>query len=354
MAKFSQAFLQSLTQPAYQEGLFTAAQGIGMAPVLRLEQERQKEEAEKFSSLDTAGQLDFAITKANESGDYSAAAKLAATRDKYILDMAKKQADAQKIKKEGIVDLISNALFRTNQSAVPDTITGDAATILGREGEEVEIPLELRDDIAKRLVEMNESANNLASANKGELTQKAEQILRDRFDDLNPSVQSAFERWDKLEKGNPERRALSRGLLKAADGLKEEARTARKSKEGLELRVDAIIRQINDIGSFTNWGFGRDVAEFLMDYDPDSDEYKKFRSNMAQALREGVSENDLEAIIARSIVGLENEIDAESKGRAGRQLDVVQLRQAAIDQLIAEGLSPEEAEDTVRKAEESR
>ena len=91
-----------------------------------------------------------------------------------------------------------------------------------------------------------------------------------------------------------------------------------------------------------------------MDFDSDSDEYQQFRSNMAQALKEGVSENDLEAIIARSIVGLENEIDAESKGRAGRQLDVVQLRQAAIDQLIAEGLSPEEAEDTVRKAEESR
>jgi len=32
MAKFSQAFLQSMTQPAYQEGLFTAAQQLGEMP----------------------------------------------------------------------------------------------------------------------------------------------------------------------------------------------------------------------------------------------------------------------------------------------------------------------------------
>lgn len=39
MAKFSQAFLQSMTQPAYQEGLFTAARQLGGLPG-RLEQER--------------------------------------------------------------------------------------------------------------------------------------------------------------------------------------------------------------------------------------------------------------------------------------------------------------------------
>ena len=29
MAKFSQAFLRSMAQPSYQEGLFTAAQQLG-------------------------------------------------------------------------------------------------------------------------------------------------------------------------------------------------------------------------------------------------------------------------------------------------------------------------------------
>jgi len=42
MAKFSQQFLQSLLQPSYQEGLFTAARGIGQAPGLRRQQQQQQ------------------------------------------------------------------------------------------------------------------------------------------------------------------------------------------------------------------------------------------------------------------------------------------------------------------------
>ena len=44
MAKFSQAFLQSLLQPSYQEGLFTAARGIGQAPQMRALQQQQQAE----------------------------------------------------------------------------------------------------------------------------------------------------------------------------------------------------------------------------------------------------------------------------------------------------------------------
>ncbi len=41
MAKFSQAFLQSMTQPAYQEGLFTAARSLGGLPGRQREQASQ-------------------------------------------------------------------------------------------------------------------------------------------------------------------------------------------------------------------------------------------------------------------------------------------------------------------------
>ena len=44
MAKFSQAFLQSMLQPSYQEGLFTAARGIGQAPQMRALQQQQQQE----------------------------------------------------------------------------------------------------------------------------------------------------------------------------------------------------------------------------------------------------------------------------------------------------------------------
>ena len=44
MAKFSQTFLQGLLQPSYQEGLFTAARGIGAAPQMRALQQQQQAE----------------------------------------------------------------------------------------------------------------------------------------------------------------------------------------------------------------------------------------------------------------------------------------------------------------------
>lgn len=44
MAKFSQAFLQGLLRPSYEEGLFTAARGIGMRPQMQALQQQQQAE----------------------------------------------------------------------------------------------------------------------------------------------------------------------------------------------------------------------------------------------------------------------------------------------------------------------
>jgi hypothetical protein len=54
MAKFSQAFLQGLLQPSYQEGLFTAARGVGQAPQMRALQQRQQQEKQQLSQINTS------------------------------------------------------------------------------------------------------------------------------------------------------------------------------------------------------------------------------------------------------------------------------------------------------------
>ena len=54
MAKFSQAFLQSMTQPAYQEGLFTAARQLGEMPgLMRQEQERKQTQQSLANMMNT-------------------------------------------------------------------------------------------------------------------------------------------------------------------------------------------------------------------------------------------------------------------------------------------------------------
>jgi|DEB0MinimDraft_10_1074344.scaffolds.fasta_scaffold19356_2 hypothetical protein len=54
MAKFSQTFLQGLLQPSYQEGLFTAARGIGQAPQMRALQQQQQAQQQVIAEANTA------------------------------------------------------------------------------------------------------------------------------------------------------------------------------------------------------------------------------------------------------------------------------------------------------------
>ena len=54
MAKFSQTFLQGLLQPSYQEGLFSAARGIGAAPQMRALQQQQQGQQQVIAEANTA------------------------------------------------------------------------------------------------------------------------------------------------------------------------------------------------------------------------------------------------------------------------------------------------------------
>ena len=53
MAKFSQAFLQSMLQPSYQQGLFTAAQQLGAAPAQRRKFEQSQALKQQLAGIDT-------------------------------------------------------------------------------------------------------------------------------------------------------------------------------------------------------------------------------------------------------------------------------------------------------------
>ena len=64
MAKFSQTFLQSMLQPSYQEGLFTAARGIGAAPGLRRQQQQQEEDMQKLRGMGAVERAEFMAQKA--------------------------------------------------------------------------------------------------------------------------------------------------------------------------------------------------------------------------------------------------------------------------------------------------
>ena len=71
MAKFSQAFLQGLLQPSYQQGLFTAARGIGTAPQMRaLQQQQQAKALEEEQKLARQRQYQANLLSLGASGDF--------------------------------------------------------------------------------------------------------------------------------------------------------------------------------------------------------------------------------------------------------------------------------------------
>ena len=111
MAKFSQAFLQGLLQPSYQEGLFTAARGIGQAPALRMQQQQQQAEQQQLAAMDPTQRFNFAIDKLNKAGKYDEAARLTASRDQYTFNQTERAAKQQVRDDKKIIDFVSNGML---------------------------------------------------------------------------------------------------------------------------------------------------------------------------------------------------------------------------------------------------
>jgi len=72
MAKFSQTFLQGLLRPTYEQGLFEAARGAVMAPVLAAEQSRRKSMMEQLQNMTPYELADFEYKQAAAKGDTQA------------------------------------------------------------------------------------------------------------------------------------------------------------------------------------------------------------------------------------------------------------------------------------------
>jgi len=72
MAKFSQTFLQGLLRPTYEQGLFEAARGAVMAPVLAAEQSRRKSMMEQLQNMTPYELADFEYKQAAAKGDAQA------------------------------------------------------------------------------------------------------------------------------------------------------------------------------------------------------------------------------------------------------------------------------------------
>ena len=128
MAKFSQTFLQGLLQPSYQEGLFTAARGIGTAPGLQRQQQQQQEEMQKLRGMGAVERAEFMAGRAKTPEELmqAEAAKTAAVKQSSLESLRGLEAARQAAKTPEEKLRIENIMSRVAvQAGVdPSTITG--------------------------------------------------------------------------------------------------------------------------------------------------------------------------------------------------------------------------------------
>lgn len=348
MAKFSQTFLQSLLQPSYQEGLFTAARGIGQAPALRMQQQQQQAEQQQLAAMDPTQRFNFAIDKLNKAGKYDEAARLTASRDQYTFNQTERAAKIQVRDDKKIIDFVSNGMLANQQTEVPTTLK------VGEE--EIVIPPRLRDDILKEAnLKREQQESAAASKSAMELTGYYADYVNNNPDLLEkvPSLQQHIDTLNSMEpKSTFERKAAVSAVVKAVDADQKQKTDAMYSDEEYDRQARIITEDLINAGSNTHfwqdWMGNRDIHDFLTGSGTE-DEVEVFQEQMALGIKQGIKSKT--ELIDFAMSGMRRKIKGQEQSEAIDENE--RMRQQLFDSIVKDlmdeqGLTLEQAESQAR------
>lgn len=332
MAKFSQTFLQSLLQPSYQEGLFTAARGIGQAPALRMQQQQQQAEQQQLAAMDPTQRFNFAIDKLNKAGKYDEAARLTASRDQYTFNQAERAAKIQVRDDKKIIDFVSNGMLANQQTEVPTTLK------VGEE--EIVIPPRLHDDILKEAnLKREQQESAAASKSAMELTGFYSDYVNNNPDLLEkvPSLQQHVDTLNSKEpKSTFERKAAVSAIVKAVDADQKQKTDAMYSDEEHNRQARIITEDIINAGSNTyfwqDWMGKRDIHDFLTGSGTE-DEVEVFQEQMALGIKQGIKGK--KELIDFAMSGMRRKIKGQEQSEA---IDAFENERAALEEQAIQSL----------------
>ena len=293
MARFGRDFVRAATQPAFTQGLFTAAQQMGAAPGRRRMQEQ-------LASATPLERFDLAINQLTRAGELEKAAKLEAQKSKYI-------ADQQARTEDQLVNMVSAQMIASGATDVPENVT-----IAGREI-----------SVSPRLnAEILESVNNLQGAidareraiTSGELTSSYDQYLKDnpQLLEQSPMLAKAYENLKNTESGmlRTERQNAVKSLVTLVDNDRQSRRDAKTGEKALRVRVKNLTEAIKQRGSKTYIWQGRDMADFLED--AEDDEIKLFEEQAVLKLQQNPNATEQE-IIDYAMAGMREKIPGQQQ-----------------------------------------
>ena len=295
MARFGRSFLQAATQPAYMEGLFTAAQQIGAAPAKRRMQEQ-------LASATPLERFDIAIAQLTRAGELEKAANLTAKKDKYV-------ADQQARTETQMTSIVASQMLSSGSTEVPQSITYG--------GQEVAIPPRLSSDILEEVntLQSARDARELA-VTSGELLPDYDAYIKDNPQLLEqaPMLAKTYDRLTSDEPGmlRTEKINAVKSLITLVDNDRKQRREARTGEKALGVRVKNLTDVIKQRGSKTWVWQGRDMADFLED--AEDDEIKLFEEQAVLKLQQDPHATEQE-IIDYAMAGMREKISSQQQSQ---------------------------------------
>ena len=395
MARFSQAFLQGLLQPTYQQGLFEAARGVGMTPGIMRMEKQEKEEQEKLQQLITTGDPSQISARVQQLRQMAVQATSTEKRRKYT---AAADALENSIKTKGIQDISVlmgeldkavdpvriDALQQQISDLAVSSMQSDPTKFVGLGSARKEKVMEIMEDqsakrvdnlagaIARSSVDIPAYIDRLPSVEddpqrgvteaerssllkvatdlrqirdehvdlkeKGTLSPKYKEIL-DKNKELRESPAVA-EALDVLAKAKDPNQTVSPGATaRAADTIRD-AVTAEygrqleidRSTNRLEARADRMVDALLEEGGISEWVYGEDAVELVRRVKDDDDLNEDFRSFIAQEIEKNPDVDKNVAIkTALDLLGEKYDLRLEE----GRQQNVEERQQEAADREAA-------------------
>lgn len=187
MAKFSEAFLQSMTQPAYQEGLFTAARNLGGLPGrIREEQETRATQESLVNMMNTNSRIaETGNVKGLEDQRVRLTEMLSAAQSDQSRDMILQELS----RVEGLRDVAKpaaqqrdiNTLLRAEQSLAEadkqiSTLQGDASA----EGQiKLDAAIRAKQAIQSRVDSLKSNASLVTAADNQKIDMEIASLTKD-------------------------------------------------------------------------------------------------------------------------------------------------------------------------------
>lgn len=398
MARFSQAFLQSLTQPSYGEGLFEFGKGLSMTPVLAAEQKQRESMMEKLANLTPLETADYMMTQAktpeqlvaaktarqtalsqagkqsidtiqaqlmaetnpermqeledalvsvaqqtgNSAAQYrGSAAKLLKARDDAAWETTKRNNERKALVEERMVEFAVSQMMARGVTEIPKTMTTPQG--------EVAIPENLRGEIQKKFVARKKTEDEFNAAIEGEpLPESYINFINNNPELLedNAQLKAAVKTIEDTNgKGSSARRTGAIKVLKElVNNEQQKIRENKRSDTALKMDVNDLVEQIVTSDDRTYWWEGDSMQDFLGG-EGTEEEIKTFKEQAVQTLKENPNASPQE-VIDGGMTGMRSKIPAQSKQEA-RERKVEEQKQlmATIAQQIRDANKDKDLSD---------